>query len=382
VGTLTVTGGARTTFRSVDSDFVGDLVITGAGTILQSAVATPDETIPDASNVTVDTGAIFQLAISLGGSETIAGLNGDGMVRTYPTGSLPGTLIVGFGDANGAFSGVVANGQGALALTKIGAGTQILSGPCTYSGTTTIDDGTLAVTGSLDGNTPITVSAPGVFELGDGSITDDCWISFRPTTNGVTNAVTGDGTATLNDAIAIDLSLAELTDGNSWLLVDVTNLAVSYGANFEVTGFTESSPGVWTTAAYGNTWTFTEATGELGTVVSDYDTWAAANAPGETMDMDHDGDGTENGIEYFMGETGSGFTPHPMIDGSNTVAWTRGASYGGAYGIDYWVETSTDCEIWVPVSDTDPNLNDGSPLEYTLPAGSGKLFVRLYVTGP
>jgi hypothetical protein len=37
---------------------------------------------------------------------------------------------------------------------------------------------------------------------------------------------------------------------------------------------------------------------------------------------------------------------------------------------------------WDDVLAADPNLSDGDPLEYTLPAGSGKRFVRLKVTGP
>jgi len=383
VGTLTVSGGARTTFRSIDNDFVGDLVVTGAGTMLQASVASAAEVIPDGTDVTVEADAIIQLATAGNGTETIDALNGAGTVRTYVGGGYPGVLAVGSADGSGSFSGVLEDGTGALSLTKTGTGTQVLSGPSTYSGNTTVDDGTLEVTGSLDGGTSITVTTPGILELGDGSVGDDCWILFQPTADTVSNTISGDGTVTLNDAIDIDLSVADLTDGSRWLLVDVGTLSVTYGANFEVIGFTESSPGVWTTSAWGNNWTFTEATGLLETEEgAGYDAWAATNAPGQTMDMDHDGDGTENGIEYFMGESGNGFTAHPVLDATNTVSYPKGGAYSGVYGTDYVVQTSTDLSVWTDVTSGDPNLNDGDPVEYTLPTGSGKLFVRLKVTGP
>ena len=60
-------------------------------------------------------------------------------------------LIVGNGDANGAFSGAIQNTTGALALTKTGAGTQVLSGSNTYSGPTTISGGTLQIGNGTSG---------------------------------------------------------------------------------------------------------------------------------------------------------------------------------------------------------------------------------------
>jgi hypothetical protein len=104
--------------------------------------------------------------------------------------------------------------------------------------------------------------------------------------------------------------------------------------------------------------------------------WAAANAPGQTAEQDHDNDGVENGIEYFMGETGSSFTPMPGLDGDNKVSWPASAAYVGTYE----VQTSTDLATWTNV---DPRpAPSGGLLEYTLPPGAlgGKSFVRLLVT--
>lgn len=58
------------------------------------------------------------------------------------------------------YSGDVGNGNGSMALTKTGAGTQILSGTNSYTGATTVSAGTLYVTGALS-NSAVTVEANG-----------------------------------------------------------------------------------------------------------------------------------------------------------------------------------------------------------------------------
>jgi hypothetical protein len=105
-----------------------------------------------------------------------------------------------------------------------------------------------------------------------------------------------------------------------------------------------------------------------------YSTWAAANAPGQAAGEDYDNDGVENGIEYFMGETGSSFTAMPGLDATNKVSWTMDPNYEGTYE----VQTSPDLATWTNV-DPRPTPSGGS-LSYTLPTGLGKQFVRLLVT--
>ena len=110
---------------------------------------------------------------------------------------------------------------------------------------------------------------------------------------------------------------------------------------------------------------------------SGFTSWASANdATGQTPQQDHDNDGVENGIEYFMGETGSSFTAMPGLDATNTISWPISPTYAGTYE----VQTSTDLAIWTNV---DPRpLPSGGTLSYTLPADEpgGKSFVRLLVT--
>jgi autotransporter-associated beta strand protein len=104
--------------------------------------------------------------------------------------------------------------------------------------------------------------------------------------------------------------------------------------------------------------------------------WADANAPGQAADLDHDNDGVENGVEYFMGESGSSFTAMPGLDGTNKVTWTMDSCYFGTYE----VQTSTDLATWTNVNPRP--LPSGGNLSYTLPPGApgGKSFLRLLVT--
>ncbi|MFT3785383.1 MAG: autotransporter-associated beta strand repeat-containing protein [Tepidisphaeraceae bacterium] len=92
-------------------------------------------------DVTVASGATLDF---YGNSQAINGLNGGGTVTT--TLNTARTLTVGSGNAGGSFSGVLTQGASqTLALTKTGTGTQVLTGANTYTGTTTIEAGTLVL---------------------------------------------------------------------------------------------------------------------------------------------------------------------------------------------------------------------------------------------
>ena len=112
----------------------------------------------------------------------------------------------------------------------------------------------------------------------------------------------------------------------------------------------------------------------IGGTTNPYTTWASANAGGQTAGEDYDNDGVENGIEYFMGETGSSFTAMPGLDETNTITWPMDLNFEGTYEI----QTSPDLGTWTNV---DPRpLPSGGTLSYLLPTGLGKQFVRLLVT--
>lgn len=103
---------------------------------------------------TVDMNVADGGALDLNGlSATLGGLKGSRSV-TIPSGQV---LTIGNNDAGTTYSGALGGGGGGGGLTKAGAGTTILSGPCGYSGTTVVSGGTLQIgdggtSGSIDTN--------------------------------------------------------------------------------------------------------------------------------------------------------------------------------------------------------------------------------------
>ncbi len=107
--------------------------------------------IPNGSgygNVTINGGTGYLGELDLNGySQTINGLSGSGTVESSSGSPI---LTVGNNNATSAFSGVIENGSGTVALTKVGTGTLSLAGGNnTYTGATTISAGTLQLAGSV-----------------------------------------------------------------------------------------------------------------------------------------------------------------------------------------------------------------------------------------
>jgi autotransporter-associated beta strand protein len=125
-----------------------------------------DEQIPDGATVvlnatTAGTAARFDLN---GFSETIAGLSSVvSPVAKVTNGqnATTSTLTVGSGGATSSFGGAIDNGNGTVALTKIGGGTFTLAGANTYTGATTADGGTLVVDGSTGAGGAVNVNSGG-----------------------------------------------------------------------------------------------------------------------------------------------------------------------------------------------------------------------------
>jgi autotransporter-associated beta strand protein len=110
------------------------------------------------------------------------GPNGDGRITA---GSIAGsgfyyigggnTLVVGGNNLSTTVSGVIADNNpcgctsGSGSLEKVGAGTLILSGPNTYTGTTAVNGGVLQVDGSIESSSQTTVNAGGTL-AGAGTV--------------------------------------------------------------------------------------------------------------------------------------------------------------------------------------------------------------------
>lgn len=337
------------------NNYAGDTVINLAAASAKSATLSiaAAEQIPHGAatgNVVINSNGTGIGTLNLGGfSETINGLNGNGVVEG---GSGNPTFTVGGNNANGSFSGVIRNSSGTLSLVKTGTGTQTLSGANAYTGTTTVSQGTLAfVGGSM--TSPITASA-------------GASLSF-------------DTSATTTSTSSLDISAGTIK-------ITGTPSAASHTLFTAATGITGTPvlhapvPG-YVLKVVGNSLVLEQA---------GYGSWAALNGAGVNLNEDHDGDGVPNGVEYFLGGPSSnttGFTALPGVTdtaGTLSVTWVMGSGYAGTYGTDFTVETSdTLSGVW-----TRENLGanvavTGSSVKYTFPTPmSSKKFTRLKVTGP
>ncbi|NQX01225.1 autotransporter-associated beta strand repeat-containing protein [bacterium] len=226
------------------------------------------------------TGATAVATINATGDLTGITITSPGNNYTTATVTLSGGGIGNTGALGGAAT-VVTNTSGGMTFN--GASITTLGGANTYTGNTKVDAGTLVVasTGSL---------------------------KFAPTTNGVSNKVTGAGLVSVDGAFNLDLSNANVADGNTWTLVDsaspVYNL-VTFNVTSDLGAFTESPSGVHKLTAGANTWTFTESSGLLTLSVSEggsaYDAWASLNSVTQGATGDDENDGIQNLLEFALG---------------------------------------------------------------------------------
>lgn len=122
---------------STTNDFAGGVSIQAGKLKVGNALAIPNG--PGKGDVIVNG------TLDLNGhSITINGFSGGGTVDNG-AGTLTNTLSFGANGGTGTFSGVIKNTIGAVALSKVGAGTIALSGNNTFSGAVTIDDGALRI---------------------------------------------------------------------------------------------------------------------------------------------------------------------------------------------------------------------------------------------
>jgi autotransporter-associated beta strand protein len=129
--------------------------------------------IPQASDVRIDSGGSLNLWDGLSGGTVIGPLSGLGRVTARNNGGVTSVLVTGSGNGSGDFGGTITNGAaGAIALTKVGSGTQTLSGSNTYTGETRVSGGVLALGSAtaISGQSNLRVDGGG-FNLGGYSNT-------------------------------------------------------------------------------------------------------------------------------------------------------------------------------------------------------------------
>ena len=258
-------------------------------------------------------------------------------------------------------SGVISSAVGTGNLYKSGSGILTLSGANTYSGNTTVNAGTLSL------------AAGGQLKFVLGA------------TSGVSNSISGAGTAVLDGNFLIDTTAAAALTSGTWTLENVNSLTGVYGPNFSVVGFAPHADGdTWTMTEPSKTWTFVESTGVLTLAAgSDYTTWAGFYPGVDLTDpaADLDGDGMTNQQEYAFGlnpTTGSSVSPVTPLIGTQFTYTRRAAS-----GLIYTVEYSADLTTWNLAATTEiPGAANSEGVQsvavtITNDPVNGKLFVRV-----
>jgi hypothetical protein len=114
----------------------------------------------------------------------------------------------------------------------------------------------------------------------------------------------------------------------------------------------------------------------LSTPSNNFSSWAQANTGSSSASTtgDHDNDGVSNGVEFFMGQTGSTFTPNPVPDANRLLSFPVSATATGVTGI---IQTSPDLVTWTTLAST----TAGGFITATIPAPDAgvKIFARLNV---
>jgi autotransporter-associated beta strand protein len=263
--------------------------------------------------------------------------------------------------------------QGDITLVKSGVGKFTLLEEHTYTGSTTITGGTLALGSSTalpaasevsiaDGTLSVVAGATAA-TIGALDCTGAAVINLGSNTSsiafGVSNG-TWSGTLTITGKFVSGASLRFGEDADGLAPAQIAAI---------------SGPGLSDIGI--NSEGFITAT----VAASAYTTWAATNAGGQSAELDFDNDGVTNGVEFFL-NAAPGFTANPVLDGSNVITWTNGGNIpASAYGTQFVVQTSGNLVIWADVLVGDLTTNTDGPggsLTYTL-TGTAPRFVRLQV---
>jgi len=388
-------------------------VLAGAGaqtTFINSIVRLDDDLVITINQPSAGVGFVAQPINEAGGDRTLT------LTSTVPQ---PLTAFNGFGSATIAhnFSKLVVSGSATFNNSRLADDRAFGKALASYvADAITLDNGILRASGSGDypisANRGITLAAGGGTLFGPAAGRN--WVINSVITGSSGGALTirGPGNTTLNaantyngDSNVLSGTLI-VTGGNA--IPDTSSLRITTTGLVNPSGTTETvaalffdgvqqANGTWGATGSGATNendTFFTGTGVINVVPyvapSGFANWQAANSTAGGLNDDHDNDGVDNGLEWFLGGNTdtTGFTPLPgVVDtaGTLSITWTQSADYPGTYGTDFRVETSaTLANPWTPAAEGIGagfvEIN-GNNVKYTFPAGV-KNFARLVITGP
>jgi autotransporter-associated beta strand protein len=325
----------RVILHGTGSDNTGSISVINAGK-LWSELGAGRNPIGDTSDLSLATNAVFSIYGPFAAKETIGGLNGSGTVDFADGGGGKElTLELGGGGKNGSFSGSILNsgsssGPTVLSISKTGSGTQSLSGTNSYTGATTVNEGTLSL-GNGTTNTSLADTAAVVIGTDPTAVLHLNYIGTD-----VVGSLTINGVPKAPGSIVSASDLSGRITGSGTLTVGMVN---------------------------------------------PYTTWANSFLPGNDVSNpagDNDNDGLTNQQEFAFGLSPiSGSSVNPIIVPLNKTTGQFSYQRLAASGLTYTIWTSTTLAAGSWIKDVDATNNQAAgPTD-----GNGNQTVVVTLTG-
>jgi autotransporter-associated beta strand protein len=255
-----------------------------------------------------------------GFNETINGLSSSGVGANcfiINNGASPSLLTVGDNDQSGTFAGALQDGGSSLTLTKIGGGVQTLTGANTYSGPTSINGGTLALSGA-------------------GSISISSFVQVNAGASFDVSGVTG-GFSSFNPIGLNGGTLIGNTSPNGILTLGITNSALTLSVDPAVTNIVAATLGtgganvinvgsVFNVPSYPATFTLVKYTGAIGGAGFNF---SLGTVPTPTTAGYVSNDTANAAIELVLTSGPKALTWSGLVNYNWDVATTTNWSFGG-----------------------------------------------------